>query len=81
MTKARARILNEFNIESPVESGKSRKRLGGLVLMWVFQPAPDVLLFRGSYWKIILDQGIEAARGGWKSLQAVSCYRHAEPCP
>ncbi|MGH9681602.1 MAG: pyridoxal-phosphate-dependent aminotransferase family protein [Candidatus Acidiferrales bacterium] len=78
--KARARLLNEFNIEIAGGLGEFKATMWRIGLMGFSSQRANVLLFLEVLERILLDQGMKLSVGAGLSAAAES-YAHAEPVP
>ena len=76
--KARARLLNEFNIEIAGGLGDFKNTLWRIGLMGYSSQRANVLLFLDVLERVLLDQGMKLPVGGGIAA-AVESYAHAEP--
>ena len=78
--KARARLLNEFNIEIAGGLGDYKATMWRIGLMGYSSQRANVMLFLEALERILLDQGMKLSVGAGIAAAAVS-YAHAEPVP
>jgi alanine-glyoxylate transaminase / serine-glyoxylate transaminase / serine-pyruvate transaminase len=78
--KARARLLNEFNIEISGGLGEIKTTTWRIGLMGYSSQRQNVLLFLDVLERVLLDQGMKLAVGAGIAA-AVGSYAHAEPVP
>jgi len=78
--EARARLLNEFNIEIAGGLGEIKSTTWRIGLMGYSSQRQNVLLFLECLERVLLDQGMKLPLGAGTAA-AVSCYAHAEPVP
>jgi len=78
--KARARLLNEFNIEIAGGLGEFKATMWRIGLMGYSSQRANVLLFLEVLERILLDQGMKLSVGAGLAAAAES-YAHAEPVP
>jgi alanine-glyoxylate transaminase/serine-glyoxylate transaminase/serine-pyruvate transaminase len=77
-SKARARLLNEFNIEISGGLGDLKTTIWRIGLMGYSSQRANVLLFLDVLEKVLLDQGMKLPIGAGIAA-AVESYAHAEP--
>jgi alanine-glyoxylate transaminase / serine-glyoxylate transaminase / serine-pyruvate transaminase len=78
--KARARLLNEFNIEISGGLGEIKATTWRIGLMGYSSQRANVLLFLDALERVLADQGMKLPIGAGIAA-AVSSYAHAEPVP
>ena len=78
--KARARLLNEFNIEIAGGLGEIKTTTWRIGLMGYSSQRANVLLFLDALERVLLDQGMKLPVGAGIAAAAGS-YAHAEPVP
>jgi len=78
--KARARMLNEFNIEIAGGLGDYKATMWRIGLMGFSSQRANVLLFLDVLERILLDQGMKLPVGAGIAA-AVESFAHAEPVP
>jgi alanine-glyoxylate transaminase/serine-glyoxylate transaminase/serine-pyruvate transaminase len=78
--KARARLLNEFNIEISGGLGEIKTTTWRIGLMGYSSQRQNVLLFLDVLERVLLDQGMKLPVGAGVAA-AVGSYAHAEPVP
>jgi (S)-ureidoglycine-glyoxylate aminotransferase len=76
--KARARLLNEFNIEIAGGLGEVKTTTWRIGLMGYSSQRQNVLLFLDTLERVLLDQGMKLSVGAGIAA-AASSYAHAEP--
>lgn len=78
--KAKARLLNEFNIEISGGLGEIKATTWRIGLMGYSSQRQNVLLFLETLERVLLDQGMKISIGAGVAA-AAGIYAHAEPVP
>jgi alanine-glyoxylate transaminase/serine-glyoxylate transaminase/serine-pyruvate transaminase len=78
--KAKARLLNEFNIEISGGLGEIKNTTWRIGLMGYSSQRQNVLLFLDTLERVLLDQGMKLPVGAGVAA-AAGVYAHAEPVP
>jgi alanine-glyoxylate transaminase/serine-glyoxylate transaminase/serine-pyruvate transaminase len=78
--KAKARLLNEFNIEISGGLGEIKSTTWRIGLMGYSSQRQNVLLFLETLERVLLDQGMKISIGAGVAA-AAGIYAHAEPVP
>lgn len=78
--KAKARLLNEFNIEISGGLGEIKSTTWRIGLMGYSSQRQNVLLFLETLERVLLDQGMKISIGAGVAA-ACGIYAHAEPVP
>jgi alanine-glyoxylate transaminase/serine-glyoxylate transaminase/serine-pyruvate transaminase len=77
-TKARLRLLNEFNIEIAGGLGEFKSTVWRIGLMGYSCQRANVLMFLAALERVLIDQGMKLPAGAGVAA-AVESYAHAEP--